>query len=241
MACASSVTWGQYADGLRGEVGQAYADFVLGGASVTLPSEPNTASLIALSTPDPAERTLMNIIRAVALFAASLFSMNTSAKAPLPGFQLPKADSEYDEKVLADIKKIGWHHVHVRAEDGEPSFAYSLGFYANFGQPEIIVFGLPPQIAQQLLNIAAIRFAGAKTAYETYKPYDDIAEGMRIAFIPVDRRHYREYLGYAGWFYASIKADFPALQMVWPDKQGRFPWEPNYDQSFSRLQLLLDK
>ncbi|WP_256348316.1 MULTISPECIES: DUF4262 domain-containing protein [Pseudomonas] len=40
---------------------------------------------------------------------------------------------------------------------------------------------------------------------------------------------------------ASIKADFPALQMVWPDKQGHFPWEPAYDQSYSRFQLLLDK
>jgi hypothetical protein len=241
MAGASSFTWGQYAHWRQGEVGQPYADFALSGASITLPTEPNAASLIALSPNDPAERTLMNIIRAVALFAASLFSMNTSAKAPLPGFQWPKADSEYDEQLLADIKKIGWHHVHVRAEDGEPSFAYSLGFYANFGQPEIIVFGLPPQIAQQLLNITAIRFAGAKAAYETYTPYDDIAEGMRIAFIPVARQHYREYLGYAGWFYGSVQADFPALQMVWPDKQGRFPWEPTYDQSFSRLQPLLDK
>ena len=74
-----------------------------------------------------------------------------------------------------------------------------------------------------------------------YKAYDDIAEGMKIAFIPVSRRHYPTYLSYAGWFYQSVKTDFPTIQMVWPDKRGRLPWEDGYDKSFSKFQPLLDK
>ena len=40
---------------------------------------------------------------------------------------------------------------------------------------------------------------------------------------PIARRHYRTYLGYAGWFHGGPR--FPALQAVWPDAEGRFPWE----------------
>ncbi len=186
----------------------------------------------------------MSIIRTITAFVATVVTASASAqavKSTLSGFQLPEAESEYDKRVLADITKIGWHHIHVQSEKEEPPFAYSLGFYANYSQPEVIVFGLPAQTAQQLLNIVAIRFAGAKKPYETFKAYDDIAEGMRIAFIPVARRHYPSYLGYAGWFYKSVRTDFPTIQMVWPDKQGRLPWEPGYDKSFSKFQPLLDK
>src|SRR5262249_10288244 len=146
---------------------------------------------------------------AVWFFAAAIDVIFSSVviaqevKSVLPGFKPPEPESDYDRQLLADIAKIGWHHVHVQAEGQSPAFAFSLGFYANYDQPEIIVFGLKPDTAQQLLNIAAIRVAGAKLKYETYKPYDDIAQGMRIAFIPVAKQHLPEYFGYAGWFYQS--------------------------------------
>jgi len=156
---------------------------------------------------------------------------------------LPTPESEYDKALVADVTRVGWHHIHVQSEGGEPAFAYSLGFYANFDQPEVIVFGLPPppRIAQQLLNIAAIRVAGEKKPYELRKPYEDIAQGMRIAFIPVARKHYPTYLGYGRWFYQSVKAEFPVIQMVWPDKQGRLPWESGYDTSYAKAQPILDR
>lgn len=189
-------------------------------------------------------RTSMNIIRTIIAVFAFLVSASATAqavKSTLPGFQLPKAESEYDKTLLADISRVGWYHVHVQSEKGAPRFAYSLGFYANYGQPEVIVFGLPVKTAQALLDIVAVRFAGAKTPYENFKPYDDIAEGMRIAFVPVARHHYPAYLGYARWFYKSVQSDFPVIQMVWPDRQGRLPWEPGYDKSFARFQPLLDR
>lgn len=179
----------------------------------------------------------------VSVFALLLTSIALAqeVKSVLPGFTLPKAESAYDEQLLEDVTKIGWHYVHVQAEGRDPAFAFSLGFYANYGHPEIIVIGLKPQTAQQLMNIAAIRIAGAKSKYETYKPYDDIAQGMRVAFVPVAKRYLPEYFGYGRWFYQSRQGEFPALQMVWPDKQGRLPWEPGYDTRFSALQPLLDK
>ena len=180
-------------------------------------------------------------IAGIALILLPLLVSAQMIKSTLPGFKPPMPESDYDKKLLYDVSRIGWHHVHVQSEGGEPGYAFSLGFYANYNHPEIIVFGLPPSTAQQLLNINAIAVAGAKSKYETYKPYDNIAQGMRIAFVPVAKRHYPTYLGYAGWFYKSIGADFPVLQMVWPDKQGRLPWEAGYDASFTKFQPILDK
>jgi hypothetical protein len=37
-----------------------------------------------------------------------------------------------------------------------------------------------------------------------------------------------------------LKQPFPAMQLVWPDEQGRFPWESGYDERFFKLQRLLD-
>lgn len=159
----------------------------------------------------------------------------------LPGFVLPKPESEYDQALLKNITQIGWHHVHVQAEGRTPAYAFSLGLYANYGHPEIIVFGLSPHVAQQLLNIIAAGVVGAKSEYETFKPYENIARGTRIAFIPVAKKFISEYFGYGRWFYQSTQGEFPALQMVWPDRQGRLPWEESYDAAFSEIQPLLDK
>jgi len=174
----------------------------------------------------------------------SLFTITASAEPIRPvvaGFHPPAADSALDEQILDRIKTIGWYHVQVEAEGQKPAFAYSLGFYANFGQPEVVVFGLPMEISQRFLDIAAIRIAGAKQPYEMYKPYEDIAEGTKVAFVPVARRHFPAYFGYGGWFYQSVETDFPVIQMVWPDKAGKFPWEQGYDKRYLALQPLLDK
>lgn len=157
----------------------------------------------------------------------------------LPEVVLPHADDDYDRRLLADVTTIGWHHVHVQSDGKEPAFAFSLGFFANYGRPEIIVFGLPAKTANEFLNIVAIKVAGGQEELVPFKAYENIAEDSRIAFIPVARRYYPAYLGYAGWFYQSIRADFPLLQMVWPDRSGVLPWESGYDLGLASAQPLL--
>jgi len=36
--------------------------------------------------------------------------------------------------------------------------------------------------------------------------------------------------GESRWFYGGD--DFPCLQIVWPDRAGRFPWEADFDAQF---------
>ncbi|MDO8331358.1 MAG: DUF4262 domain-containing protein [Fluviicoccus sp.] len=153
-------------------------------------------------------------------------------------FTPPAPEDPHDEKLLADVEQYGLHILGIFAEDNEPEYAFSVGLYYRYRHPEILLIGLNSNTAKDLINdVAALIQEGA-----TFQPgniYDEIIRGYPVTFIAVDFAHYREYLGYANWFYRSLPAPYPALQMVWPDKEGRFPWQSGYDESFRHVQPLL--
>jgi len=157
----------------------------------------------------------------------------------LPDFQLPVASDEHDRKLLSDVESYGWHVPHIFADESGPCYSFSVGLYLKFGHPEILVMGLSQPIAHQLINLAAGHISSGRV-FRPRERTEDLAEGFACSFIPILVDHYQHYLGYDIWFYRSLRQPFPALQLVWPDKQGRFPSESNYDERFFRLQRLLD-
>jgi len=48
---------------------------------------------------------------------------------------------------------------------------------------------------------------------------------------------YAPFIGYATWFYDG--AHFPALQLIWPDKGRRFPWQSGFNPDWIWAQPLL--
>jgi uncharacterized protein DUF4262 len=126
-----------------------------------------------------------------------------------------------EAQVHADIATYGWHVVKVTEDDEGPGFAFTIGLHKRFEHPELIVFGLPLDTMHLMLNAAgeAVR---AGRAYAVGQSYDDVLNGYSCTFRPVPRRHYEAFLGYARWYYRGD--DFPALQLVWPDREHRYPW-----------------
>ncbi|WP_175650032.1 DUF4262 domain-containing protein [Pseudomonas sp. Marseille-P9899] len=159
----------------------------------------------------------------------------------VPGFEAPRAETRLDVHILGKISNNGWYPVHVAPQGPTPGFSYSLGFYANYGQAEVVVVGLPPLVAQEFLGILAERVIEAAPPFEMYKGYDGIAEGSQIAFVPVAMHHFPDHFDYGGWFYYSMDTDVPFVQMVWPDATGKFPWEKGYDPVYRDAQPLLNK
>jgi hypothetical protein len=156
----------------------------------------------------------------------------------LPDFQLRVAEDDNDRKLLADIERLGWHVIHIFEDDSGPAFSFSVGFYYTFQQPEVLIMGLPQKVAYDLLDTAVDQMKEGKT----FRPFERVAgfaKGYDCAFAPIALDHYKEYLGYAIWFYRSLSKPFPAMQLIWPDKQGHFPWEAGYDQRFYKLQKAL--
>jgi hypothetical protein len=158
----------------------------------------------------------------------------------LPDFHPPAAEDEYDHKLLRDIETLGWHVVPVVGDESGPQFSFSVGLYCSFGHPEIMIMGLAPQVAHELINTIAVRIVGGEV-FVPAERIDDLVESFPCIFIPISIDHYQDNLGYGIWYYGSLKQPFPALQLVWPDKQGLFPWDAGYDVRFNKLQRLLDR
>ena len=136
----------------------------------------------------------------------------------------PKDASE--RKAIEDVAKHGWHVLKVMEDGKGPGFAYTMGLHYSFGHPELILVGLPLDVAHSVLNVAgeAIRLG------EQYSEGVESAaflEDRLCTFRNVPERQYRNYLGWNVWFYDG--ETFSALQLVWADEDGRWPWDAAVD------------
>ncbi len=140
--------------------------------------------------------------------------------------------------VLDEVAEHGVHIVHVDEDDDAPCYSYTVGMPHSFEQPEVIVFGLPREIAADLLDAVADEAAdGAAFAADGQR--DGLLHGYPVKFVAVPRTCYREYLATAVWAHES--EDFACLQVVWPDKQGRWPWSAGVRDGFAELQPVLGR
>jgi len=150
-----------------------------------------------------------------------------------------KGLSTPDAKVLQDIQRVGWHATGVFASEGEegPEWAFSIGLFHSFGHPEIIVMGLPLERCMDVVNVVGEQVQRGHR-YDSQHLYADILDDpYKCAFREVNPRHYREYVGYALWFYEDDP--FPLMQCFWPDKDNRLPLEDGCNEYVKTVQPLL--
>ncbi len=144
----------------------------------------------------------------------------------LTDFTMPTACDRSDHKVITDIQNVGWHIIHILEEDEQPKYSFSIGFYYQFGQPEILIIGLEFNLSHLLINDIGRHLQQGECLKEGLH-YSEYIENYDICFKTVARKYYSEYFGYACWFYQNID-NFPIMQCIFPDRHGRFPWETGY-------------
>jgi hypothetical protein len=149
---------------------------------------------------------------------------------------LPQPEDDHDRHILASIERDGWAVLGIQEEDEYPAYAFTVGMHHTFGGSELVMFGHQPATATGILNHAGgLMRAGQEFAIGA--PVEGLLEGYSAVLAPVDARLFREYFGYARWVYRGN--NFPVLQLVWPDREGRFPWDAGYpDPLFWRQRLL---
>lgn len=145
--------------------------------------------------------------------------------------------SEKDVALLKTLEQWGWFVIKVAATDSEPPFAYSMGLYENFQHPEIILFGLDVEVMHRLINGAAKRIQRGQSYAEGHRHYD-LFDGYPCEFRKVNTSRTEGLFNYATWYYKG--AAFPALQLIWPDPEGLFPWEDGFDENFRKKQPILE-
>lgn len=142
------------------------------------------------------------------------------------------------EKTKLNIEKFSIQVIMVASTDYLPSFAYSIGLTKTFNHPEIICFGLSNGLGHQIINDVAEIIKKGETI-ESGKIYSEIFENSRATFLKVDQRNIADYFGAALNFYEN--EEFSALQLIWTDRNDRFPWENNFEEEFLFKQPLLDR
>ncbi|MFB9215684.1 DUF4262 domain-containing protein [Vibrio sinaloensis] len=136
---------------------------------------------------------------------------------------------KYEEKALKDIERYGCHILHIMEEDEYPGFSYSIGIEKTSSQPEIIITGLNQEVAHWIAN----EYNNRVKAGEIFKPdeyYSGFLEGFDITFKEVSPEYYAEYFGWANWLYKGN--NFKALQFIYPDTSGVWPWDSEASADF---------
>jgi hypothetical protein len=145
-------------------------------------------------------------------------------------------NDEILQRVRADIATHGWHLVLVPAADRAPGWAHTIGLSERFGHPELLVFGSDLSFLRNLTNRLGAEVAGGAILAADSEIPGILAE-LPIAVRRVDPKWLEAFLGNAAWHYRE--RGFEALQCFWPDRAGRFPWDPESDPAWRADQPLL--
>lgn len=142
------------------------------------------------------------------------------------------------ENTRRNIKEYGLQVLMVKGTGYSPSFAYSIGLFETYNHPEIICFGLPQKISGQIINdVAGIIKSGQRFSHNEISL--EIFKDSKAAFLNVDPRNVGDYFGHAISYYDH--QNFPALQLVWTDRNDKLPWEDGFEEKFEHDQPLLDR
>jgi hypothetical protein len=139
--------------------------------------------------------------------------------------------------VAATVGEYGWAISGSRAEGKTPPWAYSIGMWLTCQGPELTLCGLPVEGAASIINAIGARIADGAD-FSPGDVLDDVCPAP-LTFRPVEDswRATSGLLGISDAFYGMVRP--PYLQVVWSDKNGRFPWEPGFRAAFNRMQPLL--
>jgi hypothetical protein len=116
---------------------------------------------------------------------------------------------------------------YVLGTDGDPSrFGHTVGLTEHGdGYPELLIAGLSPVITQILLNDLSERVLTHGERFTHGQTITDLITDYPAVIINgphTDTLHPGTLIGHYG------TGKFTLQQIVWPDPDGRFPWDDGY-------------
>lgn len=147
-------------------------------------------------------------------------------------------DAAAEKRISSDVEKYGFHIAQVSGDGYSPSFSYTIGLSKTYGYPELICFSLNPDLLHSVLW-SGKELLDAQSVLDQTIGYPNFIGDYDVRFLTVDKHWYPYYFGYGIWF--NQGPNFPAYQIVWPDKQARYPWEEDFNPAWKAGQPLLDR
>ncbi|RAN79713.1 hypothetical protein B5P43_13105 [Bacillus sp. SRB_336] len=120
------------------------------------------------------------------------------------------------------IARYGFTTVLVEGSPGSPPFGYTMVGLTKSGHPELLVTGLDDGAAQAMLSLFATMVLSGR---ESFVPGLALL-GDECSVYSLEVLHPE---GVMIWAHEMYGRRLSAIQLVWTDDEGRFPWAPNAD------------
>jgi hypothetical protein len=142
----------------------------------------------------------------------------------------------YHAKTRAQIEDRGYYIQMVPYGDDTPPLVYSVGlsFAGVPSYPEIAVCGMRPEQCLDLVGAIIDAMQTGRLALDGPVICGNIVEGLDVALRPLACESVQDKLGAINTF--SNGASNRAYQMFYPDRAGKFGWDPGCDPQYAKLQ-----
>ncbi|OBF40623.1 hypothetical protein A5724_07565 [Mycobacterium sp. ACS1612] len=126
--------------------------------------------------------------------------------------------SDYYDLLQGKIRKAGWTVQYV--ESDRPPYAYTIGLH-DWDVPELLITGVSRQRGLRLLDAVARKLVSG----EVLTPGQQVSlpDGPLVEVVEVGHPDV-----HMGWAVAFGGPDIEALQLVWADGRGRWPWSAQF-------------
>jgi len=140
--------------------------------------------------------------------------------------------AELRRKMHADIERTGRSVMCVFGGEDTPPFAYTIGNYLN-GLPDLLVIGLHDG---SFLNDLSQKMIERGAAFSDGELIDLGGKHPVKVITATDARARADYTIQAGRFYGF--EHYALQQVLIPDKEGRFPDNPDCAQPYAAMPVL---
>jgi Domain of unknown function (DUF4262) len=124
-----------------------------------------------------------------------------------------------DASLVETVREHGWSA--LRVVGGGPEFAYTVGLWHTFRRPEIVMFGLGGEGMQIWLNTCVNLYTDGDWPADG-EPFPGVIDGHTTQLRDVHESWRDALFGAAHRFYRGQPV--PVRQLVWPDRDGLWPW-----------------
>lgn len=149
--------------------------------------------------------------------------------------QIQVAVDAHWEKTLEIIRTKGWAVQAIFGTDKQPPFTYSVGLAAK-GLPDILVIGPAGVISAKLINGCAQAMLDGAVKIADRELVTQLSEMPLALQLDDETGTMRELMRMVRKLAMQEGHTASAVQLVLPDKAGRFPWDKGCDPKFRDLQ-----
>jgi len=146
-----------------------------------------------------------------------------------------KALQDILDKIDSAIEEQGWAYVMTSQSPGSVPFLYTIGL-TEMDLPELVIFGLDQPTARAIAERAMEKLKQLKRSGHPIQDGligDQVIAGSPVVFREIPWGKAASYVRVAK---ARYQRKLEVMQIVLPDANGRFPWEPGCDEQFVSLQ-----